>query len=577
MMMEVADLWFSLTDDKKIIVNVEREGKEFRVKLIQREDLAKPDGEILWMDLQRHGFWESATAYSKTLNAVKKHCPNVPQSKFEQMTKEVMNVASFEYSEPSEPEGGISDKTITDTIMTHHNFYCDMHDPNTVLYVWSSGKWSNGAAEGVILHDLSKIFSDEENRAKMSLEKTVNFIKGCAMDTPIKEKPPNLISFKNGMLDLDTMELIPHDLRLFCVNQIPYDYDPNARCPQWMKWLSEVVRMEDIPFIQEWIGYNLYTAYPEVSFLILTGSGQNGKTIFMSIVTRMLGSENVTSITLADLTYDNFTVAELHHKLANLSDDIDSTVIRRAGKLKEASSGSCITAQRKFGHPFMFRPYAKITYACNEPPEIRDASDAIKYRMKVVEFPFTFVKEPGEGELQARDRKEIEAELTVEIQGIINWAIEGLKRFLSKNGYFSASRSTEETWRFYQRKSKPVYSFMEECIKVTDDENDKITIEGMYNALKTWLSANNIKLRVSRNKMIRDLRDEGIETRQKREDERKRMYYGVTLSHELFTLTGEKNREDNDVIEKIGEGEEKRVTACQNSQRTPARSEGEGD
>ena len=574
MMMEVADLWFSLTDDEKIIVDIGRDGREFRVKLVQREDLSKPTGEILWEDIQRRGFWESASAFSRTLKAVGKHCPEVSQKRFEDTTKEIMNVTDFEFSEPAKPEvDEISDKSITDTIMARHSFYCDERDPNKVLYIWDSGKWSNGAAEGIILHDLSKIFAEEENRARMMLEKTVNFIKGCAMDTPIKEKPPNLISFKNGMLDLDTMELVPHDMGLFCVNQIPYDYDPNARCPKWTKWLSEVVRMEDIPFIQEWIGYNFFTAYPEVSFLILTGSGQNGKTIFMSTITRMFGDENVTSITLADLTYDNFTVAELHHKLANLSDDIGSTVIRRAGKLKEVSSGSCITAQRKFGQPFMFRPYAKVTYACNEPPEIKDASDAIKYRMKVVEFPFTFVKEPEEGQLQARDRKEIEAELAVEMQGIINWAIEGLKRFLSKNGYFSASRSTEETWKFYQRKSKPVYSFMEECLNVTDDENDKMTIEDMYSALKTWLSTNGIKLRVSRNKMIRDLRDEGIETRQKREDERKRMYYGVTLSRELFTLMQIKKDSNNINVEKI---EVSGKNSCDGVPEQPTESRGGG-
>jgi P4 family phage/plasmid primase-like protien len=433
---------------------------------------------------------------------------------------------------------GITDKIATDIIMGKHLFYCDKNDKNTPLYVWNNGVWHNGLAEGVVLHDLSEMFKNVQSRDKMKLEKSVNFIKGRAMDTVVKEKPPHFIVFKNGVLNIETMTLREHDPSFFCINKIPHDYDSAAECPKFLKFLEEVVRKEDIPFLQEWVGYNFLTSYPEVGFLILTGVGQNGKSIFIAIFVHVLGSENVTTISLADLTYDTFAPAELWHKLANISDDIGTTTIVNAGKLRLITGGGRITVQRKFGQEFDIEPYAKVTYTCNEPPEIKDESDAIKFRLKVVEFPHVFSKNPKEGEFAAKDRKELEAELKAETLGIINWAIEGLRRFLANNATFSVSKSTEETWQFYQRKSKPVFTFADECLEITDDDSDKLTIDVMYSLLKNWIKRTKIQLKISRDKMIKQLKEYGIETRQKREDDRKRVYYGVkchdvTLSNNL--------------------------------------------
>jgi len=361
----------------------------------------------------------------------------------------------------------------------------------------------------------------------------VNFIKGRAMDTVVKEKPPHLIVFKNGVLNIETMMLREHDPAFFCVNKIPHDYDPTAICPKFLKFLDEVIKKEDLPFLQEWMGYNFLTSYPEVGFLILTGIGQNGKSVFVVIFTHVLGVENITTINLADLTYDTFAPAELWHKLACINEDIGTTTIVNAGKLRLITGGGRITVQKKFGQEFDIEPYAKITYACNEPPEIKDESDAIKFRLKVVEFPHVFSKTPKEGEFLAKDRKELEAEMKAEAPGIINWAIEGLRRFLANNTTFTMSKSTEETWQFYQRKSKPVFTFADECLTTTDDDSDKMTIDAMYSAFKDWIKRTKIQLKISRDKMIKQLKDYGIETQQKREDERKRMYYGVCVTPSL--------------------------------------------
>lgn len=433
---------------------------------------------------------------------------------------------------PIELGGGVpgtelTDKLITDYILGKHSFYCDVLDPNLVLYTWQGGFWQRGIYKGVIKKELGKIFVEEESRMKLQLEKIMTFIDGVSMENSVQPAPTHKISFKNGLLDIKTMVLGEHDKNLFIVNQIPHDYDSSAKCPKWLEWVGETVPLEDVLYLQEWMGYHFYPLITEAAFTVCTGSGANGKTIMMDLLLEIIGMKNNTDISLPALSYDTFSRAELDQKLSNISDDLGNTVIKTSGWLKKASSGSMINAQHKFGHPFDFKPYAKITYACNEPPEIKDQSEAIKIRLRVVRFPNVFTKEPKGKEKLARNREELMSELRAEIPGVINWMLEGLLRFLENNSTFTVSMGTEETWKFYYRKSMPVIAFSEECLDPADDDTHKMTIDKMYEHLLHWLDVNEIDLKIGKRKMIADLKEVGIATQRKRADNQKYLYYGL--------------------------------------------------
>lgn len=541
------------------IIKIDKAGKTYSIKIVHVDPNEAET--ILWQDTQRAPFWTSQKRTKEMIKSLQKLFPTLMEEKINEI---IVNIASADnygdisVEDDKTREDEITDKSITDYIAGRHLFYCDKKDPNLTLYIWNDGVWHNGLADGDILHDLTQIFAAEDNRARMVVEKTTNFIKGAAMDTKVEEATPNLVLFKNGLLDLSEMTLNPHSPKIFCVNQIPHEYNQEAKCPKWVKFIGEVIKKEDLAFFQEWVGYNFYLGCPEAAFVIFIGNGQNGKTIIINILTWLLGEENVTNISLVDLTYDGFAPAELFHRLANIADDIGSTVIKRAGKLRECSGSSRIKGERKYGQPFYFKPYAKITYACNEPPEIKDQSDAVKMRLKVVEFPVKFSKNPVNNERLARDRGTIERELKEEASGIINWGIEGLMRLVKNNFKFTVSRSTEDTWTFYKRVSSPVAAFLEECLTMTDDDFDKLTIEGMYKSFCEWKEESKIQQKISRDKMIKQLREEGVETGQKREDNRKRMYYGVTVSRPKYARSGgeKEEKEEEKRREEVGKGRE---------------------
>lgn len=464
---------------------------------------------------------------------------------------------------------------VQDQISNFMPFHCSPSDPNAELYVFANGAWhGNGYAENIILATMGRMFENEEDRTAFRPERVIEWVKSQALcNSQREELPPHAIPFVDGFLFVkefhipgegklnrtkQPMEREALSGRWFYANLIPHRFDPEAKCPKWLEFLSEVVYPEDVPFLQEWMGYQFYRDYPEAAFLILTGSGQNGKSVFLEMMMEMLGADNITNISLADLTYDDFAPAGLRHRLANISDDIGNTAIKNVGMLRAVSAGSKIYAQKKFGHGFDLKPYAKITYSCNEPPEIRDESDALKYRLKVVEFPYTFVKQPLAGQKQAKDRKELVDGLKAEIPGIINWALQGLIRFLGSNSKFSYSRSTDEVWRFYKRRSKPVLSFWEEGVEHTGSDEDYIEKEDLFQAFRSWLGTKKVKRDVSRDKFFRDLKNEGIEAIRSREHDMKRLYFGVKLIEcsNVPTLTRSPAKTECLIVEKEGERKE---------------------
>lgn len=413
-------------------------------------------------------------------------------------------------------------------------FYCDRFDPDLTLYVWIGNMWQP-IAEAIVLEELSRLPVTE--RPKISKDGVIDFFKGKGQNTKVVPKPPHLIAFLNGLYDAKNDVLLPHDPGFFCVNVIPHDFNPDAKCPNWEKFLADVHYAEDLNFIQEWWGYQLYTSYGAKGFVFFIGSGDNGKTRELLAIENVLGHKNITNITLQNLNHGHYHCAELFHKLSNISDDISTGKVWLSGNLKIASDGGWLNAMEKYGKPFDFQNYAKITESCNEPPEIADSSDAIWTRMKAIDFPFTFKNIPdiNKGEKQARPKEDIDAELEAEAEGILNWMIKGLQRLLSNNFKFSYSVSSESVKEFYQVKSNPILFFVEKCMEYTANEDDDvIRKKDLYPTFKKWCKDQGLKVVPSSTKFFRDLKDAGLEAVQSREFDRERVYRGY-VCHSVTT------------------------------------------
>jgi len=122
---------------------------------------------------------------------------------------------------------------------------------------------------------------------------------------------PELINVKNGILNIKTGELSDHTSELFFTVQLPVKYDPNASCPKIEKFFSEIVAPEDVPLLEEIVGWTLWRPYDIHKAVMLYGRGRNGKGAFLRLLEEFLGIENVSHVSLPQLVGDRFAGIDL--------------------------------------------------------------------------------------------------------------------------------------------------------------------------------------------------------------------------------------------------------------------------
>jgi P4 family phage/plasmid primase-like protien len=348
-------------------------------------------------------------------------------------------------------------KLLAEELMEEHSFIT-MRD-NEQIYVYSEGFYQP-YAEPLIKQEC-KARLEEEYRINR-VHEVVDFIKASTFQNR-REEAPNLVPLKNGVLDLDTMELKAHSSEYMFFNLLPVEYDPNATCPKILKFLGEItVAKEDVDLLLEVQGYCLYRDYVIAKSLMLAGEGANGKSTFLALVKAFLGLENVSGRSLQDLEEHRFAKADLHYKLANIYSDLPDKALYRTGTFKMLTGRDLITAEKKFMNSFNFVNYAKLLFSCNKVPEAYDDTSAFFRRWIIMVFPNKFEGDNCDPYILSK--------LTTpeELSGLLNLALASLKKLLEK-GTFSYSKTTEELKEDYIRKSSPIAAFIMDCIEVDSD------------------------------------------------------------------------------------------------------------
>jgi len=321
---------------------------------------------------------------------------------------------------------------------------------------------------------------DENTKARYYVE-IENFITHSA---PLVEMNsyPELIAVENGVLNLLTRELKPFSPDYYLTQKLGVKYDPNAQCPEIQKFLNEVLSEgKHRNIIQEFIGYTLYRKITHHVCLLLVGVGRNGKSKLLELITTLLGKDNVSSQTIQSLCYNRFSLAELHHKIANISADLPSKELANTGIFKMIVGGDRLPGEHKHKDPFCFDNYAKLMFSCNRIPPIPNTEACLAFytRFKILEFKNIFIGKKAD--------KHIMDKLTTpsELSGLLNYALEGLRR-LEEQKDFTEDMSQEETEKAYVKLSNSAQAFIMENVIVTDEHSDYVHDDVLYRNFITY-------------------------------------------------------------------------------------------
>lgn len=326
------------------------------------------------------------------------------------------------------------------------------------------------------------------NRIK---SETIGFIKSNGYKEREKlEQPLHLLNFKNGIVDMNTGKIISHHPRFIFQFELPIDYIPTSDCPVWKKFIEDVLYQEDIPFIQEVCGYLLYRRYTWALLVILLGHGRNGKTVFLNVISKLMGEKNTEHIPLQTIAHERFAKAKLYQKHANLCSELGAREIKDTGALKQLTGEDMIFARELYQNGFSFRNYAKLIFSCNLLPDIGDKTLAMNERLAVVEFPNTFERGTPECDPDIYDKLITPQELS----GILNWMLEGLKRLLT-NKKFSPYRNFENVTEYLKVSQDPVKMFVDQYI--VSDSTYQIQKEIVYKRYLEFVKKNNMPTLVS--------------------------------------------------------------------------------
>ena len=338
--------------------------------------------------------------------------------------------------------------------------------------------------ETVVQEEMTKIL--DENTRQHYYADILFYVKGCTyFDRPTEH--PNKLVLNNGILNMETFELEPFCSKEFLRIRVPVTYDPQLCCPLISQFILEVVGETQVPLMQEWIGYCLYAKYPIHKAMILLGPGANGKSSLINLIDRFLGEQNKTSITLQALCSNRFAAATLDGKLVNLCADIPNKALDQTGMFKMLVGADSIPAERKFKDAYTFKNNAKLMFSTNEIPKTKD--DTVAYFRRWVIINCTYYFPPGKANTRI-----VEYICTPnEFSGLLNWALQGLKRLLEK-GQFSDNRTWEQERERYLASSNSALAYIESHVEYSINEEDRITKEDLYASYAKYCRENNLPI-----------------------------------------------------------------------------------
>jgi putative DNA primase/helicase len=334
-----------------------------------------------------------------------------------------------------------------------------------------------------------------------------------AISPDLKDALTNLFPFNNGVYNLDTHIFTPEHVRSQYLTKIArVDYQPAAQCPLWDAHLRLVFEddKEIIDFFQEVAGYTLLHDNPAQIFVLLYGDGKNGKSVTREVLALILDkyakSAPVETIMKRRSPGDaGGARGDLIHistaRMVQISEGNPEHELA-AGLIKQITGGDPLYARNPYAkYGIEHRPGYKIWFVTNHLPIIDGADYALMRRIFLIPFHAIIPEE-------MRVDQYAEVLFNREGPGILNWMIEGLKRYQSR-GRFELPQKVLAAIQKYRTDSDILIEWMEdECVKEAGAEEQRAIL---YSAYTTWCEGAGADP-VKQHQFWKALKNKGIDT-----------------------------------------------------------------
>ena len=317
-------------------------------------------------------------------------------------------------------------------------------------------------------------------------KKVTNVVDVLKLAAQVEDFPPvtDRIALANGTLYLDGtfQEGKPEIVR----NRLPVKYDPKAAQPvHWLRFLSDLLYPEDIPTVQEFIGYCLIPSNKGQRMMVIKGNGGEGKSQIGVVLSRLFGC-NMKDGSIGKISENRFARADLEHTLLCVDDDMRMEALRQTNYVK-----SIVTAQgkmdleRKGKQSYQGWMFARLlAFSNGDLQALYDRSDGF-YRRQLV---LTTKEKP----MDRADDPDLAEKMKAEAEGIFLWAFEGLQRLVANNFKFTESDRIRENREAVKRDNNNIFDFMESEGYIRRKADASISSKDFYEIYRMWCEENSL-------------------------------------------------------------------------------------
>lgn len=296
---------------------------------------------------------------------------------------------------------------------------------------------------------------------------------------------PWLLNVQNGVLDLRSGDLLPHDPALRLTQLADVAYNPDAKSELWQRFMRDVTcGDEDIEnFLQQSFGLALTGDVSDEVLICHNGGGCNGKSTALEAITAMLGDYAAVAPPglFAARNFDSHPteLAALHGKRFVTGIEQEANRALRESLVKSLTGGDTIRTRRMREDFWEMKPTWHIHIAYNRAPRLSGTDDGIRRRLRVVPWAASFKDRP---DLTVKERLIGPDERS----GILAWCLEGLRRRLGIGRLESPSAVMLATDEYIDDEDL-VGRFVADCC--IEGPREEAEIRETLAAFKRWMQA----------------------------------------------------------------------------------------
>lgn len=401
---------------------------------------------------------------------------------------------------------------------------------------WTGTHWDSRLAEKTLDNDITTML---RMRSKFAVDKGNQDIARCSWPSAKHisdtkklfdervgahvdefDKDPDLLNVKNGVLNLRTGTLTPHDSTQRFTYCVTTEYDPTADSTVWENFLwdslSNHIGTEDsrkrtaelVDYVQMVLGYAITGHTNEESAWFIHGPARAGKGTFTETILKLIGYPLAVEVDFSTFTAkrapgdQGFDLAPLKPARIVFASESNVQEWLNTGKVKRITGGNYITCSFKHRDQFTYRPQFKLILTSNHPARADADDDAMWYRMKVLHFPNGHMHTEDKSLKEKMQRPDV-------LRGVLRWMVDGaMKWFASPNGLKDPADVNAATTQARDEVDF-VQAWLNECTE--KDEKHWTPNSSVYTSYKVWCDEQGV-MKKSQRGLALSLQKKGYKT-----------------------------------------------------------------